>query len=138
MQAYAEFHGKRIPTEIEWEKAARGGLADMNYPWGRTITPDDANYNHIESLNPFHDGLRSEAVGSYPPNEYGLYDMAGNVSEYVLPSNDIALGEHVLHRGGDWRRPGDEQTVWYRQRHYTDVGFGTIGFRCVKRVEVQR
>lgn len=53
MKAYAEFYGKAIPTEIEWEKAARGGLDDMNFPWGNEIAPHHANYNHAGIANAF-------------------------------------------------------------------------------------
>ena len=72
--AYAQCVGKRLPTEAEWEKAARGGLVGKKYPRGDTIDVHKANYD-IFTITP---------VGLYPPNGYGLYDMAGNVSEWCL------------------------------------------------------
>ncbi|MDE0398908.1 MAG: SUMF1/EgtB/PvdO family nonheme iron enzyme [Candidatus Poribacteria bacterium] len=142
MKAYAEWHNKEIPTEIEWEKAARGGLTDMNYPWGNTIEPTHANYNHAGFLNAFsaEDGTRvlsPVAGGQYPPNGYGLFDMSGNVSEYVTTewdsSSEIEISV-VIARGGNYRHSGFYQQNWYRKRRVTGPGHNFVGFRCIKRI----
>ena len=84
--AYAKWTGRRLPTEAEWEKAARGGLVGAKYPWGDKIDSTMANYGgELGDTKP---------VGSYPPNDYGLYDMTGNVMEWCLDAYDENFYNH--------------------------------------------
>lgn len=88
-EAYARWAGKSLPTEAEWEFAARGGIEDAEYAWGNELAPDGIRMaNYWQGIFPFANQApegwdRTSPVRSYPPNDYGLYDMIGNVWEWT-------------------------------------------------------
>ena len=130
--------GYRLPTEAEWEKGARGSLSGQRYPWGNEIDCTKANYYDCV-------GEASE-VGSYPPNGYGLYDMAGNVWEWVWDWYDSgyysssalsdprgpASGSNRVLRGGGWQFLADSCRVAYRNYFSPDDESSTFGFRLAR------
>ncbi len=151
----------RLPSEVEWEYAARGGHQITLFPWGSYYTRNEEG-SYVANFKPMRGNyvadsrtnITTQIVANYPPNSYGLYDMAGNVAEWTSNAYDESAYEMIndlnpdfqynakpedspsmkrkVIRGGSWKDIAYYLQVSTRSFEYQDSAKSYVGFRCVR------